>query len=229
MIDVSVDKFSDGTFLRQVHQVQAMAMGIRPCIYCNGFTSLMFNISDKYNGNDVVIDDELADCIFIIVSHRDDKKGNVVLPYIVGDISDDVLNCLCFALNDYKWLGYPNNIIKKEKINLIEKVLGIKFTEADCDYCMCEELVRLDEEKRGATSYPVVGIGGAENNKPIIWCKSDVGDDWSIITPEKDEDGQYHRFCVPSARKCKLVNVKYIYKKDTKDCWLMGKCQIERV
>ena len=229
MIDVSVDKFSDDTFLRQVHRVQAMANGICPCIYCNGFTSLMFNIRDKYNGNDVVIDDELDDCVFIIVSRRDDKRGNVVLPYIVGDISDEALDCLYSAFNDYKWLGYPNNIIKKEKINLIEKIFDIKLINADCDYYICEELIRLDEEKYGNTTYPVVGVGSNENDKPVIWCKSDVGNEWSVVTLEKDENGQYYRFCVPNARASKLVDVKYMYKKDMKDYWLMGKCEIERV
>lgn len=92
---------------------------------------------------------------------------------------------------------------------------------------MCEELIRLNEEKYGVTSYPVVGIGN--NDKPVIWCKSDVGDEWNIIVPEKDENGQYHRFCVPETRACKLVDVKYFYKKEVGDFWLMGKRQIERV
>ena len=82
--------------------------------------------------------------------------------------------------------------------------------------------------KCGATSYPVVGIGSSENDKPVIWCKSDVGDEWNIIVPEKDENGQYHRFCVPNTRACKLVDVKYFYKKEVGDYWLMGKRQIER-
>lgn len=217
MIDINADKFSDDKFLRQVQRTQAMANGIRPDIYCNEFTKLMFNIGNKYNGSDVVIDEELDDCVFIIVSRRDDKRGNVVLPYIVGNISDDAFGRLYFAFNDYKWLGYPNNIIKKEKINIIEKTFGIKLGDVDCGYCMCEELIRLDEEKCGFTSYPVVGIGNNENDKPVIWCKSDVGDEWRVVTLEKDESGQYHRFCVPNARASKLVDVKYMYKKDTKD------------
>ena len=94
---------------------------------------------------------------------------------------------------------------------------------------MCEELIRLDEEKCGDTSYPVVSIGSNENDKPVIWCKSDVGDEWSVVTPEKDESGQYHRFCIPEKRAEKLVNVKYFYKKEVGDYWLMGKRQIERV
>lgn len=76
---------------------------------------------------------------------------------------------------------------------------------------MCEELIRLSEEKCGITSYPVVSIGGAENDKPVIWCKLDVEDEWSVVTPEKDENEQYHRFYVPNARASKLVDVKYIY------------------
>lgn len=228
MIDISADKFSDDAFLRQVQRTQAMANGIRPYIYCNEFTKLMFNIGNKYNGSDVVIDEELDDCVFIIVSRRDDKRGNVVLPYIVGNISDAVFTRLYFAFNDYKWLGYPNNIIKKEKINIIEKTLGIKISDVDCGYCMCEELIRLDEEKWGDTSYPVVGIGSNKNDKPVIWCKSDVGDEWSVVTPEKDENGQYHHFCIPEARAEKLVNVKYFYKKEVGDWWFMGKCQVKR-
>lgn len=227
MIDICADKFSDDTFLRQVQRTQAMANGIRPCIYCNKLTNLMFNIGDKYNGNDVIIDDELDDCIFIIVSRRNDKRGNVVLPYIVGDISDDVFDHLYFTLNDYKWLGYPSNIIKKERINIIEKTLGVKLIEVDCGYCMCEELIRLDEEKYGVTSHPVVSIGSSKDDKPIIWCKSDVGEGWDIVTPEKDEGGQYRHFCVPNARVCKLVDVKYFYKK-ADDWWFMGKSQAER-
>lgn len=229
MIDVCVDKFSDDTFLRQVQRTQAMANGIRPSIYCNELTSFMFNIGDKYNDNDVMIDDELDDCIFIIVSRRNDKRGNVVLPYIVGDISDDVFDRLYFTFNDYKWLGYPDNIIKKEKINIIEKTLGIKFSDVDCGYCMCEELIRLDEEKCGVTSYSVVSIDSAKNDKPVIWYKLDVGDEWNVVIPEKNENGEYHRFCVPNARASKLVDVKYMYRKDTKDYWLIGKRQIERV
>lgn len=217
MIDICVNKFSDDTFLRRVHRVQAMAEGIRPSIYCNKLTNLMFNIGDQYNNSDVVIDDELDDCIFIIVSRRNDKRGNVVLPYIVGNISDDVFGRLYFVLNDYKWLGYPNNIIKKERINIIEKTVGIKLVDVDCGYCMCEELIRLDGEKCGTTSHPAVGIGSFENNKPVIWCKSDIDEEWNIITLEKDEDGQYRCFCIPEARADKLVNVKYFYKKEVDD------------
>lgn len=227
MIDILFKKFFTDTFIKQIERTQAMANGVRPCIYCNEFTNLMFNIGNKYNGNDVVIDEELDDCIFIIVSRRDDKRGNVVLPYIVGDISDDVFVNLYFAVNDYKWLGYPNNTIKKEKINIIEKTFGIKLICVDYGYCMCEELIRLDEEKCGVTSYSVVSIGNPENDKPVIWCKSDVGGEWSVVTPEKDENGQYHRFCVPNAKECKLVNVKYFYKK-VDDFWLISKCQVKR-
>lgn len=228
MIDVCVDKFSDDTFLRQVQQTQAMANGIRPCIYCNELTNLMFNIGDKYNGNDVLIDNEIDDCIFIIVSRRNDKRGNVVLPYIVGNISDDVFDRLYFTFNDYQWLGYPSNIIKKERINIIEKTLGVKLAVGDCGYYMCEELIRLDKERYGTTSYPVVSIGGSENDKPIIWCQSDVDEEWNIMVPEKDENGQYRRFCVPNTRAEKLVDVKYFYKKEVSDWWCIGKCQVER-
>lgn len=229
MIDVYVDKFSDDTFMRQVHLTQVKAEGIRPSIYCNELTNLMFNIGDQYNGNDVVIDNEIDDCIFIIVSRRDDKRGNVVLPYIVGNISDDVFDRLYFALNDYKWFGYPSNIVKKEKINIIEKTFGIKLAGTDCGYCMCEELIRLDKEKCGATSYPVANIVSSKNDKPVIYCKPDVGEEWNIVALEKDENGQYRRFYIPETRVDKLVDVKYFYKKDIKDCWLMGKRQIKRV
>ena len=114
-------------------------------------------------------------------------------------------------------------------IDIIEKTFNVKFECPDYSYCMCEELIRLNEEKCGVTSYPVVSIDNSENDKPVIWCKPDVGDEWNIIVPEKDENGQYHRFCVPETRACKLVDVKYFYKKEMGNYWLMGKRQIERV
>ena len=116
-----------------------------------------------------------------------------------------------------------------ENINIIENTFCVKIECPDYSYCMCEELIRLYEERCGVTSYPVVSIGSSENNKTVIWCKSEVGDEWNIIVPEKDENGQYHRFCVPEARAYKLVDVKYFYKKEMGDYWLMSKRQIERV
>ena len=114
--------------------------------------------------------------------------------------------------------------------NIVNELTNnVKIEHPDYSYCMCEELIRLNEEKYGVTSYPVVGIGSSENDKPVIWCKSDVVDEWNIIVPEKDENGQYRRFCVPNARSSKLVCVKYFYKKEMGDYWLMGKRQIERV
>ena len=224
MIDVLFEKFSTDTFTKQIERTQALACGVCPCIYCNEMMCQMFDIGGKYNGCDVVVDNELDDCIFIIVSRRDGKTGNVDLPYIVGDISDDVFDRLYFTLNDYRWLGYPSNIIKKEKINIIEKTLGVKLVWVDCGYCMCEELIRLDEEKYGATSYSAVSIGSSKNDKPIIWCKPDMGEEWNIVVPEKDEDGQYRRFCVPEARADKLVDVKYFYRKEVGAQWFISKC-----
>ena len=228
MIDIWFKKFSTDTFIKQIERTQALACGVRPRIYCNEIMCQMFDFESKYNGCEVVIDDELDDGVFIIMSCRD-KYGNVVLPYIFGNITDDLLDRLYFTLNDYKWAGYPDNIIRKEKVNIIEKTFGVKIECPDYSYCICEELIRLNEEKCGVTSYPVVGIGNSENDKPVIWCKPDVGDEWNIIVPEKDENGQYHRFYVPETRACKLVDVKYCYKKEVGDYWFMGKRQIERV
>ena len=227
MIDFVFKKFSTDTFIKQIERTQALAYGIRPRIYCNEIMCQMFNFESKYNGCEVVTDDELDDGVFIIMSRRD-KYGNVVLPYVFGNITDDLLDRLYFIFNDYKWSGYPDNIIRKEKIDIIEKTFGIKIESKDYSYCLCEELIRLDEEKCGNTSYPVVSIGSSKNDKPVIWCKSDVGDEWNVVAPEKDENGQYHRFCVPNAKVCKLVDVKYMYKKDTKDCLLIGKHNVEK-
>ena len=199
MINIWFKKFSTDTFIKQIERTQALACGVRPRIYCNEIMCQMFDFESKYNGCEVVIDDELDDGVFIIMSCR------------------DLLDRLYFTLNDYKWAGYPDNIIRNEKINIIEKTFNVKIECPDYSYCMCEELIRLNEEKCGATSYPVVGIGSSENDKPVILCKSDVGDEWNIIVPEKDENGQYHRFCVPNARSSKLVCVKYFYKK-----WMTG-------
>ena len=222
MINIWFEKFSSDTFIKQIERTQALACGVRPRIYCNEMMRKMFGIGDKYNGSDLIIDDELDDNVFIIMSRRD-KHGNVVLPYVIGNVCDDVFDNIFFAMNDYKWMGYPDNIIRKEKIKVIEKMFGVKFDVVDCGYCMCEELIRLDGKKCGTTSYPVEPIGGSASDRPVIWCKSEVDGKWAIINPEQDDDGRYCHFFVPDAQENKFVNVKYIYKQDTGDLFLMGK------
>lgn len=227
MIEFWFEKFSNDTLAKQVERTQALAYNVRPYIYCNTITQELFGLGNKFNGCDVLIDDELDDCVCIIVSRRD-KRGNIALPYVVGGVSDDVFDRLYFTLNDYKWIGYPDNIIRSERIDVIEKIFGIKLPNLDYGYYVCEELIRLDDKKCGTTSYPVEPISDFVSSNPVIWCKEDVSDEWSIIVPEQDDSGQFRRFCALDARANKLVDVKYMYKKEVKDWWFMSKSQVER-
>lgn len=119
MIQIYFNRFSEDTFAKQLAYAQALATNIRPRIYCNETMRRIFNIGDKYNGNDVVTDNDIDDCIFIIMAHRDEQEkhkwGNVVLPYIFGDISEYLLDRVWFIYNDYKWMGYPDDVVRKKK------------------------------------------------------------------------------------------------------------------
>lgn len=97
MIDIWFEKFSANTFIKQIERTQALAYGVRPCIYCDEITKELFGLGDKFNGCDVLIDDEPDDCVCIIVSRRD-KRGNVVLPYVVGNVFDEVFDNVFFAM-----------------------------------------------------------------------------------------------------------------------------------
>ena len=71
MIDILFKKFSTDTFIKQIERTQALACGVRPRIYCNEIMCQMFGFGSKYNGCEVVIDDELDDGVFIIMSCRE--------------------------------------------------------------------------------------------------------------------------------------------------------------
>ena len=222
MIQIYFNRFSEDTFAKQLAYAQALATNIRPRIYCNETMRRIFNIGDEYNGNDVVIDNDIDDCIFIIMAHRDEqgkhKRGNVVLPYIFGNVSEYLLDRVWFIYNDYKWIGYPDDVVRKKKRNMIEKTFGIKVEGPVYSYCVCEETVRLDKKKCGVTLHPVAS--NEEKTIPMIWYKLNTNNDWHRVVAQKDTNGEYCKFYISDEKVEELVNVKYLYKCKHKDSWI---------